>query len=57
LLEGKPKLEVPTGVHQTDRLFQIADSLAIHYQQRVNNSLRAIHLLAIMMGLVFLVYS
>ena len=57
LLEGKPKLEVPTGVHQTDRLFQAADSLAIHYQQRVNSSLRAIHILAIMMGLVFLVYS
>ena len=57
LLEGKPKLEVPTGVHQTDRLFQAADALAIHYQQRVNSSLRAIHILAIMMGLVFLVYS
>jgi len=57
LLEGKPKLEVPTGVYQTDRLFQAADSLAIHYQLRVNSSLRAIHLLAIMMGLVFLVYS
>jgi len=57
LLKGKPKLEVPAGVHQTDRLFQAADSLAIHYQQRVNSSLRAIHILAIMMGLVFLVYS
>ena len=57
LLKGKPKLEVPTGVHQTDRLFQAADSLAIHYQQRVNSSLRAIHMLAIIMGLVFLVYS
>ena len=57
LLEGKPKLEVPTGVHQTDRLFQAADSLAIHYQQRVNSSLWAIHILAGMMGLVFLVYS
>jgi hypothetical protein len=57
LLKGKPKFEVPTGGHQTDRLFQAADSLAIHYQQRVNSSLRAIHILAIMMGLVFLVYS
>jgi len=57
LLEGKPELEEPTGVEQTDYLFQAADALAIHYQQRVNSSLRAIHLLAIMMGLVFLVYS
>jgi hypothetical protein len=57
LLEGKPDLELPTGVEQTDHLFQAADALAIHYQLRVNSSLRAIHLLAIMMGLVFLVYS
>lgn len=57
LLEGKPDLELPTGAQQTDYLFQAADGLAIHYQQRVNSSLRAIHILAIMMGLVFLVYS
>ena len=57
LLGGRPDLEVPTGAQQTDQLFQAADGLAIHYQQRVNSSLRAIHLLAVMMGLVFLVYS
>jgi hypothetical protein len=57
LLSGMPELELPTGAGQTDHLFQAADGLAIHYQRRVNNSLRAIHLLAIMMGLVFLVYS
>jgi hypothetical protein len=57
LLEGMPDLELPSGVEQTDELFRAADSLAIHYQQRVNSSLRAIHLLAIMMGLVFLVYT
>ncbi len=57
LLNGRPDLEVPTGAEQTDQLFQAADGLAIHYQQRVNSSLRAIHVLAVMMGLVFLVYS
>lgn len=57
LLESAPELNVPTGVSKTDQLFQAADGLAIHYQTRVNSSLRAIHLLAIMMGLVFLVYS
>jgi len=57
LLESAPELVVPTGVSKTDQLFQAADGLAIHYQKRVNSSLRAIHLLAIMMGLVFLVYS
>jgi hypothetical protein len=57
LLKSKPDIEVPTGAKQTDLLFQAADGLAIHYQQRVNSSLRAIHILAVMMGLVFLVYS
>ena len=57
LLTGKPDFEMPSGVQQTDSLFQAADGLAVHYQQRVNSSLRAIHILAVMMGLVFLVYS
>jgi hypothetical protein len=48
LLEGKPKLEVPTGVHQTDRLFQAADSLgnslpATGQQQSAGNSLTGNH--------------
>jgi hypothetical protein len=57
LLGEDTGLEVPTGAHETDQLFQAADSLAIHYQQRVNSSLRALHILAILMGLVFLVYT
>ena len=57
LLEAHHGLELPTGAEQTDRLFRAADALAIHYQQRVNSSLRALHLLAILMGLVFLVYT
>jgi len=57
LLESNTAGEVPSGAKETDQLFQVADSLAIHYQRRVNSSLRAIHILAILMGLVFLVYS
>jgi hypothetical protein len=57
LLADATGLELPTGAQLTDQLFQAADSLAIHYQRRVNSSLRALHLLAIMMGLVFLVYT
>ncbi len=57
LLDGKPDLEIPTGARHTDHLFQTADGLAIHYQRRVNSSLRAMHILAVLMGLVFLVYS
>jgi len=57
LLEGAGGRELPAGASQTDELFQAADSLAIHYQQRVNSSLRALHILAILMGLVFLIYT
>jgi hypothetical protein len=57
LLERPPALELPTGAQLTDRLFQVADGLAVHYQLRVASSLRAIHVLAVLMGLVFLVYS
>ena len=57
LLAGKPELELPTGARLTDQLFQVADGLAIHYQKRVHSSLRAVHILAVLMGLVFLVYS
>jgi hypothetical protein len=57
LLKKSKGLEPPPGAKKTDEFFQAADSLAIHYQQRVNSSLRAMHILAILMGLVFLVYT
>ena len=57
LLANAPELERPTGVELTDRLFRVADGLAIHYQARVIGSLRTLHVLAVLMGLVFLVYS
>jgi hypothetical protein len=57
LLKKSKFLEPPPGAKKTDKFFQAADSLAIHYQQRVNSSLRAMHILAILMGLVFLVYT
>jgi len=57
LLENLPDLEIPPSARLTDRLFQIADSLAIHYQKRVNLSLKSTYGLAVVMGLVFLVYT
>jgi len=62
---GKSDLleEFPAGLRPTEsavftaQLFSIADRLAVHFQKRVNGSLLAIHTLAVMMGLVFLVYS
>lgn len=58
LLEDIPDgLSVPAGAHFTQRLFAIADRLAVHFQKRVNLSLYALHALAVLMGLVFIVYS
>ncbi|MGH8035521.1 MAG: hypothetical protein ACREO9_09870, partial [Lysobacterales bacterium] len=58
LLAGVPAgLDAPASALFTERLFLIADVLAIHYQKRVNRSLIAIHALALLMGLVFIVYS
>lgn len=57
LLAGAPGLELPSGAALTERLFRVADGLAVHYQRRVHGSLRAIHVLAVLMGLVFLVYT
>ena len=57
LLETTPGVEEPSGSWLTDRLFRAADGLAVHYQLRVVSSLRAMHVLAILMGLTFLLYS
>lgn len=57
LIDDAPGLEVPVAARLTDRLFQVADSLAIYYQKRVNLTLKSTYGLAVMMGLVFLVYS
>ncbi len=57
LLDDVSGLEIPDGASLTNRFFKLADGLAIHYQKRVNLSLRATYGLAVVMGLVFLVYS
>ena len=57
LLERAPELPLPSGAALTERLFRTADGLAVHYQKRVHAGLRAIHVLAVLMGLVFLVYT
>ena len=57
LLDGSPACEEPGGARYTDMLFQAADGLAVHYQRRVHSSLRALHVMAILMGLIFLVYT
>jgi hypothetical protein len=57
LLGRAPDLELPSGVALTNEQFRAADALAVHYQRRVHGSLRAVHSLAVLMGVVLLVYS
>lgn len=57
LLVQTPDLELSSGANLTNEQFRAADALAVHYQRRVHSSLRATHVLAVLMGLVLLVYS
>lgn len=57
LLADAPSLRWPSGAPLANRLFQVADGLAIHYQRRVHKGLRLLYFLAALMGLVFLVFT
>ena len=57
LLSGLDGLKVPAGIEEVDRKFVAADWLAIHYRKRVSAGLLATHMLAVLMGLAFIVYS
>jgi hypothetical protein len=48
---------LPPGVGDINRLFCIADWLAIYFQRKVLFALRATHVLAFLMGLMFILYS
>lgn len=49
--------ELTPGIDDIDRLFGIADWLAIRFQRKVLLTLRATHLLAFFMGLMFILYT
>jgi len=57
LLNDKNWEELPSGLRSIDRLFCAADWLAIHFQKRVVMALRLAHLLAVLMGLMYIAYS
>ncbi len=57
LLEEKDHATLPTGLRDIDHVFRAADWLAIHFQQRTHLVLRATHLLALLMGLMYIAYS
>ncbi|NIP17196.1 MAG: hypothetical protein GWM87_02835 [Xanthomonadales bacterium] len=50
-------LERPGGSGLVHELFKKADWLAIHFQKRVNQSMLITHSLAVVMGLVFILYA
>ena len=57
LLQSPPDAPVPPGARLVDSTYAMADRLAMYYQQRVNRGLLAMHVLAVIMGLVFIIYS
>jgi hypothetical protein len=57
LLQGSENIELPEGIERIDRFFCIADWLAIHYQKMTLLTLRVTHILAFLMGLMFILYS
>jgi len=57
LLENPPDSPIPPGASMVEHLFMASDWLAIHFQKRVNSSLNAMYSLAVIMGLLFIVYS
>jgi len=48
---------LPAGARDIDHVFRAADWLAIHFQKRYLRVLRATHLLALLMGLMYIGYS
>ena len=57
LLEEKDHPTLPPGLRDIDHVFRSADWLAIHYQKRTHFALQATHLLALLMGLMYVAYS
>lgn len=48
---------LPPGLRDIDHIFRAADWLAIHYQVRTIFALQATHVLALLMGLMYIAYS
>jgi len=57
LIDDTPERDLPCGARTIDRLFRAADWLAIHYRWRTLLFLRVAHILAFLMGLLFILYT
>ncbi len=57
ILADLPAADVPRGIEEIAGVYGAADWLALHFQKRVSAGLLAVHTIAGMMGLAFIVYS
>ena len=57
LFEERDASRLPNGVGAINDLYCIADWLAIHYQKKTLFTLRAGHILAFLMGLMFILFA
>lgn len=57
LFTAEQSAELPAGADDINQLFCIADCLAIRYQKLILRTLRITHLLAFLMGLMFILYT
>lgn len=58
LLDDTPGgLPLPSGAAFVDRLYAMADWMAVHYQKKFSFGLLLSHSLAVLMGVVFIIYS
>jgi hypothetical protein len=57
LLPEDPAIPVSAGARAIEVMFARADWLALHFRQRVQRSLLLLHLLAVITGLLLMVYS
>ena len=57
LMEGDSRSFLPPGARDIDHVFRVADWLAIHFQKRALWVLRSGHMLAMLMGIMYIAYS
>lgn len=57
LIEDDARAFLPAGARDIDHVFRVADWLAIRFQKRKLIVLRAAHVLALLMGLMYIAYS
>jgi hypothetical protein len=57
LMQDRDKQHLPSGLATVNHVFCISDWLAIHYQKLTLRILRVTHILAFMMGFMFILFS